>query len=315
MNIVVTGADGFLGRHLVNTLAKQTGVTIKAFDRFSLHKIGQPHPFDKHENVEIVPGDFFNRDDISNLLNSVDYVFHLISTTTPAVSNNDPLIDIDTNIRGSVELFQACVESGVKKVIYFSSGGTVYGDIDSEQISELEPLKPVSPYAIGKVTVENYLRYFEFTHGLDYVVYRIANPYGPGQNIYGKQGVIPIFMRHFFEGEPLTIFGDGSMTRDYIYVEDMMSMIVQTFDKINKVKEYNIGSGKGHTINEIIKAIEKCTDITPIKHHLPVPATYVDRSVLSIDRFVNEYNIKPMTSLETGIERTWQYVKDLEKNR
>lgn len=315
MIIAVTGADGFLGRHLVSSLAEQPGTTVRAFDRFSSHRLGAPHVFDKYENVEIIPGDFMNREDVSTLLATVDYVFHLISTTTPAVSNNDPLIDIDTNIRGSVELFQACVEQGVKKVIYFSSGGTVYGDVDDDKISEDHPLQPVSPYAIGKITIENYLRYFEFTHGLDYVIYRIANPYGPGQNIFGKQGVIPIFLRHTLEGEPLTIYGDGSMVRDYIYVEDMMKMIIASYDKVNSTKEYNIGSGKGTTINDIVKAIEKCTGKSVAKHHLPSPATYVHRSVLSIDKFIDEYKVKPSVDLDTGIERTWKYVKELEKNR
>lgn len=312
MKVTVMGADGFLGRHLVRSLASLDNIEIVAFGRFGSKRVGEPHIFDTLENVEIVSGDFLNRESVMSALRDTDTVFHLISTTTPAVSNNDPLVDIDTNVRGSIELLQSCVESGVKKVIYFSSGGSVYGNIDNTSITETDPLHPISPYAIGKVTVENYLRYFEFTHGLDYTIYRIANPYGPGQNIYGKQGVIPIFMHHFYKNQPLNVFGDGSMVRDYIYIDDLINMIVCSFDKPSQYKEFNLGSGEGHSINEVIGAIEACAGVSPKRNTLPIPTTYVQRSVLSIDRFVNEFGYKPKTTMHAGIERTWRYVKELE---
>jgi len=228
-----------------------------------------------------------------------------------AASTNDPFIDIDPNVRSTVELLELCVEHGVKKVIYPSSGGTVYGDVDSDMINEATVPAPRSPYGIGKITTEHYLRYFKFTHGLDYMIYRIANPYGPGQNIYGKQGVIPIFMHKFLVKEPVVVYGDGSMIRDYIYIDDLVKMMVGTYYRDNHYDEYNIGSGSGTTINDLLNEVEKCTSYGVGRDTIETPPTFVNKSVLDISRFVQEFDIKPTTSLEEGIKRTWDYVKTI----
>jgi len=309
---VVFGGDGFIGRHLVTRLAEaDSNNQIFVFDRFRSLQTGEKHPFEQHSNVHIITGDFFNRDDVSNVLKGAKYVFHLISTTNPAASNNDPFIDIDTNIRSSVELFQLCVDAGVSKVIFLSSGGTVYGDVNSNKIDELSPPQPLSPYGIGKLTIEHYLRYFKHTHNLDYIVYRVANPYGPGQSIYGKQGVIPIFMHKYITKEPITIYGDGSMSRDYIYIDDLVSMVVKSYNKSAKHGVYNIGSGSGSDINQLISAIEDCVGYTVDKNHIETPSTYIQKSVLDINRFINEFNVKPEVGLQDGIRRTWDYVKKI----
>lgn len=311
--LVVFGGDGFIGRNLVYSLANNKSNQIIAFDRFSGFKNGEDHPFRLLENVEIIPGDFFNRSDVYSVLKEDDIVFHLVSSTNPAASNADPFIDIDTNIRSSVELFELCVEKKVKKVVYPSSGGTIYGDIDSEKINELTPASPRSPYGIGKLTIEGYLRYFKFTHGLDYIVYRVANPYGVGQNIHGKQGVIPIFMHKFITNEPITVFGDGEMIRDYIYIDDLAEAIVQTFKKDNQYSEYNLGSGGGRSVNEIINAIELVVGKKIPRQFMKTPATYVEKSVLDNCRFINEFGVIPKVDIEEGIRKTWEYVQSVEK--
>lgn len=311
-NILVLGANGFIGRHLVRALAKDSDNTIVAFDRFPAFLVEADNPFHSLANVKVTPGDFLNKHDVSQAAQGQDYVFHLISTTNPATSNSDPLIDVDTNIRGSVQLLQACADAGVKKVIFPSSGGTVYGNVDNDSITEDTLPAPLSPYGIAKLTIEHYLRYFKNTAGLNYVVYRIANPYGPGQNIFGKQGVIPIFLHKFLTKEPLTIYGDGEMVRDYIYIDDLIHMITATYARDNKHAEYNIGSGHGLSVNQLVASIEECTEFTAEKTHLPTPSTFTQKSVLNIDRFVKEFNIVPTTTFDEGIRRTWEYVKNLD---
>lgn len=309
--IVVFGAGGFIGQHLVRALAQSPDDQIVAFDRFSKLANGTDHPFQELPNVELIAGNFLNREEVSNALEGAAYVFHLISSTNPAASSKDPFIDIDTNVRSSVELFELCVEQGVKKVIFPSSGGTVYGDTDNGLINENTVPMPRSPYGIGKLTVEHYLRYFKFTSGLDYVVYRIANPYGPGQNIFGKQGVIPIFMHKFLLKEPVTIYGDGSMIRDYLYIDDLVQMMVKSYAADNHFNEYNIGSGVGESVNDILKNIEACTGQQAQKEYIEVPPTFVHKSVLDIDRFVAEFGAQSFTELSDGMRKTWEYVKQL----
>jgi UDP-glucose 4-epimerase len=220
---------------------------------------------------------------------------------------------MDTNVRSSIQLFELCVKNKVKKVIFLSSGGTVYGDIDSSRITEDSVTKPKSPYGIGKLTIENYLRYFNVTHGLKYIVYRIANPYGPHQNIYARQGVIPIFIQHILDSLPLTVFGDGGMLRDYIYVEDVAKMICKSYALDNKHGEYNIGSGVGKSVNELIKLLSDTTGIEPNITYEDKPASYVNASVLDNGRFLREFGEFQMTNLDDGLRRTLEYVKNSKK--
>ena len=309
--VVVLGADGFIGRHLVKGLGMTSSDSILAFDRFSDYRVGLNHPFENLKNVQIMPGNFFNRDDLINAVSDADYVFHLVSLTNPASSNNDPLIDIDSNIKGSVEMFEICIQKGVKKIIFISSGGTIYGDIDSDKINEKDLPTPRSPYGIGKLTIEHYLRYFRHKSGIDYIVYRVSNPFGPGQNIHSNQGVIPVFLYNYLTKNPITVFGDGTMIRDYIYIDDLINMMVGSFKKNNIYSEYNIGSGSGKTINDVIASIEARTGYSVEKKFIEAPLTYINKSVLDISRFSEEFGIKPKISFEDGIKKTWEYVRKI----
>lgn len=299
---LVLGANGFLGSHLVDSLVAH-GHKVRCFDRFSSDQI----TFNKHENIEVYRGDFLNLGDLTEALSGVDYVFHFISTTTPVTAENDPLIDIETNTRMSVELFQECVKQKVLKVVFASTGGAIYGSSEGEPLSEVALPKPFSPYAIGKLTTEHYLRYFNRKFGLQSVSYRISNPYGERHPLHSKQGVIPIFLQHIAANEPITILGDGSMVRDYIYVKDMAQMIVASFEKaIEPV--YNLGSGRGVTINELVECIKEVVGRPVVSIHRDVPPTFVDRVVLDTSLFQNEFKISPSVGLKEGIERTWKYI-------
>ncbi len=308
---LVLGANGFIGSHLVDRLVEE-GYEVRAFGRFQSGET----KFNMHPNVELFTGDYLNRSDLEAALKGVDFVFHFISTTTPATSDNDPLIDIETNIRTSVELFQLCVQEGIKRVIYASSGGAIYGgDELVEAYSETDPTLPISPYAIGKLTIENYLRYFHVKHGLKYTAFRMANPYGERQPFWRKQGVVPIFLEKVYKDEPLTILGDGSMVRDYIYVKDLVNMIVATLSKEPQYQVYNLGSGRGYSVNELIDSIRKVTKKSIELHTQPAPSTFVHKSILNTDRFTKEFHIRPETSIEEGVRATYVYIQNELKKR
>ncbi len=174
---LVIGANGFIGSHLVDTLIKE-GHNVRAFDRFS-----KPAQFKESENIEVFKGDLFQDDSLEKALEGIDYVFHSFSATTPSTADADPYTDINLNVLRNIQIFEKCVTAKVKKVLYVSSGGAIYGNIAEEKAaSEKDAPQPVSPYGIGKLASEHYLAYFKRKYGLDYVVYRLSNPYGPRQN-------------------------------------------------------------------------------------------------------------------------------------
>lgn len=309
---LVLGANGFIGSHLVDSLVA-SGHKVRAFDRFSSGDVS----FDQHEHVEIYAGNYLNSNDLKQALKGVDYVFHFISTTTPASAENDPTIDIDTNIRMSVELFQLCVEAGVKRVLFASTGGAIYGLSESDTPHKEDDLAlPVSPYAIGKLTIEHYLRYFRVKHGLQSTVFRISNPYGERQPFHRKQGVIPIFLENIHRHLPLTILGDGSMVRDYIYVKDVTDAICRVFEGEFTYDVYNLGSGTGKSINDIVSAAKSATGVGPKTVHIEAPSTYTHKVVLDTTRFEQEFGRADKTTLQDGMARTDQFINEqIEKEK
>ena len=308
--VLVLGANGFLGSHLIDSLITR-GYGVRAFDRFT----DEQSNFISNQSIEKVSGDFLNRADLSRALDGVDFVFHFISTTTPATAENDPLIDVETNIRMSIELFQECVEKGIKKVVFASTGGAIYGDLDGRNtLAEDDIALPVSPYAIGKLTIEHYLRYFEKKFGLQSVTYRISNPYGERQSMVAKQGVIPIFLHHIYKNEPITILGDGSMVRDYLYVKDVAELISQSFEEATKPL-YNLGSGVAVSVNELVESIKALTGKDVQVEYQSKPSTFVQKVVLNTDRFKSEFGLEPTIGLDEGLRKTWDYIKEYERAR
>ncbi|GAB2027635.1 NAD-dependent epimerase/dehydratase family protein [Lactovum odontotermitis] len=306
--VLVLGANGFLGSHVVDNLIAE-GFMVRAFD---MYQDFDHFHFESDSRIEIFNGNFLNQNDIVQALKDVDYVIHLVSTTNPATADADPLIDIDTNIMGSVQLFQKCVSNGkIKKIIYSSSGGTVYGDRDFKKpVSELEYTWPVSPYGIGKLTIENYLHYFDKKNGQKYTAFRIANPFGERQPIFKKQGAIAIFTDAILNDSPITILGDGNMIRDYVYVRDIAKVIVKSLKKELNHSIYNLGSGDGKSVIQIVHELEKNLGKKAIIKYVPKPETYVDYSVLDIGRMKKDFAEVEITPFEEALEK---FVKSLGK--
>jgi len=276
---------------------------VTAFDRFSASQ-----PFYTAENVVAVVGDFLNHADVARALVGQELVFHFVSTTTPMSAENDPTLDVRTNVASSIDLFGLCVEAGVRKVYFASTGGAIYGDQAGAPLTELALAQPVSPYAIGKLTIERYLHYFERKYGLQSVALRISNPYGPRQGANKVQGVIPIFLRRVHQGLPLIIFGDGSMVRDYLYVTDAARMVADTVGLDAAHSLYNVGSGVGTSIAQLVETIREVTGRSPELEYAPVPQTFVDHAVLDVSRFEQEFGVGDPVSLRAGIDLTWQAI-------
>ena len=290
---IVFGGSGFIGAHLTESLLAY-GHEVTVFTR------SKPRNVDSRINY--IYGDFMNSSEIDGALVGQDYVFHLVSLTNPAVSDKDPFIDIDTNLKMTVHLLESCVKYGVKRVIYASSGGSIYGDADGEVHKETDCISPVSPYAIGKAAIEGYLRYFFVKHGLDYMALRISNVYGEGQDISkGNHGVVPVFISRILNNEQVKIYGDGSMMRDYIYVKDLAKVIACIFSQKHSENIYNIGSGIGTTIAEILDTVERELSIKASREYVDAPASFVGRVVLDCDRINDEFGIVATTTLSQGV--------------
>lgn len=303
-NCLVLGANGFIGSHLVDALA-EAGHHVRAFDR-----AGGATKYTA-QGVEAFYGNFLNVSDLQAAVNGMDYVFHFISTTTPASAENDPLIDVETNIRMSIELFDICAAASIKRVIFASTGGAIYGDQGNNDPRQEDDLpRPVSPYAIGKLTIENYLRYFKVKRNLDSVILRISNPYGERQALHAKQGVIPIFIENLLEDKPLTILGNGSMVRDYIYVKDVANIITKMFDQPAKYDLYNVGSGIPVSVNEVVDAIKAVHSSEPHIEHKEAPSTFVHNVTLDVSRLQNEFGVSAGTPLHDGVAATYHYLKE-----
>lgn len=296
---LVIGGNGFIGSYVVDALARD-GHDVTVFDRFS-----SGLTFYEACGVRQVVGDFLNHAVLAEALRGQDYVFHFLSTTSPAISENEPTLDIRTNISQSVDLFAMCVDRGIKRLFFASTGGAIYGDQGQRIYNESDVTLPISPYAIGKLTLENYLGYFRLKHGLESVCLRISNPYGPRQHANRKQGLIPIALRQVALGRPVVRFGRGDMVRDYIYVEDVGNMVAAMTEVRSLHNVYNIGSGLSHSVNDVLDTIRLVTnqDFDVVQEE--VPSTYVGEVVLDTSRYSAEFKVPNLRSIQEGISLTW----------
>ena len=301
---LVLGGGGFIGSHLSDELISN-GYDVVVFDKLNFSKKNIVHI---KNNLSVLEGDFNNDVDIVKSLKGVDYVFHLVSSTLPASSNKNPIYDVETNLISSLMLLNESINNKVKKIIFISSGGTVYGFPKKIPIKEDHPRQPICSYGIIKKTIEDYLYMYNRLHGLDYTVFRISNPYGERQNPLSIQGAIPVFLRKIAKDEQVEIWGDGSITRDYIYIKDVVKVLVSALKISSENKIFNLGSGVGRSLNELIEVMKKVTgkDIKPKYEEargLDVPVNVLDISLIK-----SVQNWKPTTDIESGITKTYKFI-------
>lgn len=302
MKYLVLGGNGFIGSHLVKGL-HDAGHEVRVYDR----KLDEGVVVS--ESIEYIVGDFTDIFKIAEALSGIDVVYHLISTTVPSTSNLDMVNDIETNLISTTRLLKTMVDVGVKKIVFLSSGGTVYGNPSINPIPESHPLNPICSYGIVKVAIEKYLFLFNQLHGLEYNILRVSNPYGSNQQHYGVQGVIPTFLIKTLKDEPITIWGDGTIERDYIEIEDLIDVSIKAGMKmLNDV--FNVGSGKLTSINNIISVIEDVTKQELEIKKLPKRNFDVKSISLDCNSAIKTFNWKPKCDLKTGIYRNWEWLNN-----
>jgi UDP-glucose 4-epimerase len=219
--------------------------------------------------------------------------------------------DLQSNLVSSLNLLRACCELNVGRVIFLSSGGTVYGIPQVHPTPEDHPTQPISAYGVTKLMVEKYLQMYRHLHGLEYTILRPSVPYGPRQNPLRHQGVVTVFIYNLLMGKPVTIFGDGETVRDFFYIEDLTSALLAAkdvaFDPAQAV--FNLGGGQPYTLNQLVRILESVLGVTPRVEHLPPRNFDVPRLLLDTGRARARLNWAPRVSLEEGIRHTAAWMR------
>ena len=303
MNICVTGGAGFIGSHLVDRLIKE-GHRVQVIDNLSsgLREFVNP----KAEFVELDIRDTKILDVFQDF--QPDYVFHEAAQTVVGESMVNPTEDCDINLMGLLNLLQASVKVGVKKFLMPSSAA-VYGDLETLPLTEELQGIPRSCYGLTKLTTEGYLRIYEESFGLPYICYRYANVYGPRQGNGGEGGVISIFCEQVAKGETLVVYGDGTQTRDFVYVDDVVEAnLLGLRDDVTGV--INVSTGTGISLNDLMNTLEEITNTTINREYQEPRIGDIKHSLLSTEKASKVLGYAPTWSLRDGLEKTYHYVKD-----
>lgn len=300
MKALVLGGNGFIGTHLVDALIS-ANIKVRVYDRPG----SQRYP--ANPRVDYRSADMHDLASLAEALAEVDIVFHLVSSNVPSTSVLDPVSDVQNNLVGSLRLLQQMKQTGVTRIVFVSSGGAVYGNPDQLPVSEGHPLRPISSYGVVKVAIESYLGMYAELYGFSTTIIRPSNPYGPKQTRVGVQGVIPTFFGKLMTGEPVSVWGTGDVVRDYIYIDDLVSAIVE-LTKAGCEGVFNVGSGVGTSLMEVIETISTVSGLKPEIEFKPSRSFDVKTVVLDIDKTQSQIEWSPQVPLKAGCESYWRWL-------
>lgn len=300
MKALVLGGCGFIGSHIVDALLG-AGHEVVILDRSPLRTDCE------WGGVKHFLGGLEELDVLARALDGVDVVYHLISTTFPSTSNLDPIADIEGNLIATIRLLDLMREAGCCHIVYFSSGGTVYGEPDIQPVPESHPLHPICSYGVVKVAIENYLFMYERLYGFKPVVLRASNPYGPRQGKTGLQGLIGTVLNRMHMNQSMTVWGDGETIRDYIFVMDLARLALLAGEQTTRTGVFNAGSGRGYSVNELLTLAAKVAGVEPVVDRQRARAFDVHKIVLDIRVVKEAFGWVAETSIEDGLRMTWHY--------
>ncbi len=304
MKIAVTGGAGFIASHAADAYI-EAGHEVVILDNLSTGKKENLNPKAKFIEIDITS------DKIKELLaeEKFDILNHHAAQMNVRVSVDDPKFDAHTNIIGGLNLYQAAMESSVKKVVFASTGGAVYGEQDYFPADEKHPQQPLSPYGIAKLANEKYLFYYKEVFGMEHTILRYANIYGPRQNSLGEAGVVAIFADKMLSGEQPVINGDGKNTRDYVYVGDVVrANLLAIKDDISGI--FNVATAQEHDVNYIFRKLKELTASDCKEIHGEPKKGEQRRSVCSYEKFKTRHGWHPQVQLDDGLKKTVEFFKN-----
>jgi UDP-glucose 4-epimerase len=292
---IVLGGGGFIGTNLCRRLV-QLGWHVRAF--------GRRHAFPESINgVEWYQGDLTDVTTLANAIQSSDAIFHLANATTPLSANLDMAADVQKNVLPTLALLDLASKTPLGRIIFASSGGTIYGRPSQIPTPETSPTDPITAYAVSKLATEKYLALHEILHATQYRILRMSNPFGPFQTPAKNQGLISALISRGIHDEEIEIWGDGSIVRDFIFIDDVVDAFLAAVDDQSNERIFNIGSGEGQSIREVIAEIERHIGALRIRWK-PGRAIDLPVSILAIDRARHALNWTPKTSFQEGMEQT-----------
>ncbi len=300
MNILVTGGCGFIGSHVVDAYIAM-GHRVAIIDNLSTGDIKNLNP----------KATFYEEDICSKKMEKIfkhenfDIVNHHAAQINVRISVDDPIFDANVNIMGSLNLLDLAIKHKIKKFIFASSGGTVYGEPEQLPITEEFPINPTSPYGISKATIEKYLLLFAKLHDFDYMILRYSNVYGPRQISKSEAGVISIFINQILDNKTCTVFGDGHQTRDYVYIEDVVKANSASLESAPGI--LNIGTGIEASVNDLVTILSDIVKKDVEHEHAPPRQGEVFRNVLDFSKAASLLHWEPKVSLKQGIKKTFDY--------
>lgn len=303
MRILVTGGAGFIGSHITDRLVLE-GHSVSIIDNLSTGKEDNLNKEAKFYKMDIV------NPRIERIFKKErpELICHLAAQMDVRRSVADPLYDAQTNILGMLNLLENAVRYGTRKVIFASTGGAVYGEEAPLPTSEDHPPQPLSPYGISKLTGEHYLFFYKQTYGLNYIVLRFANVYGPRQDPFGEAGVVAIFTQKMLRNEQPVINGNGMQTRDYVYVEDVVDAVTASvYSEATDI--FNVGTGIETSVNELFNLLKDINGNNLKEVHGPAKKGEQARSCLSCDKIKKTLEWEPGTPIKEGLARTVDFFR------
>lgn len=311
MQVLVTGAAGFIGSALVDRLLAD-GHTVVGVDDLSSGRAANLDDARAHGGLNFVQADIVTAD-LGALLaeHTPEVVYHLAAQIDVRRSVADPEFDATVNVIGTVRLAEAARRAGVRKVVFTSSGGSIYGVPKNYPTNETAPANPESPYAASKIAGETYLNTFRHLYGLECSHIAPANVYGPRQNPHGEAGVVAIFATALLAGRPTKVYGDGSNTRDYVFVDDVVDAFVRASGEAGGGQRFNIGTGVETSDRALHTAVAKAAGASDAPEKAPARLGDLTRSCLDVRKAQMVLGWQPRVHLEEGISRTVDYFRAL----
>lgn len=297
MNIAIIGANGFIGKHLINELSEN--------NQYNLFLFGRSENSQNHSNFNYSKIDLNNSVELLQSFKNIDIIYYLASESIPSSTWDNPKSEIENNLLPFINFLECMVQLNCKKIIFSSSAGTIYGSSDISLIEDANK-KPFSPHGINKLTMEYYLNYFETKHNLKYDVFRISNIYGEGQNTSKGLGIINTFLEKIIAEKEITVFGDGEIIRNYIYIKDVAKALAYSCQSnIETSTIYNLSSDDSLSINEVIEYIKKITN-EPFKiNYKKTRGSDNPKILLDNTKLKNDFKELKFTPINEGIKNTY----------